>query len=112
MKFLNKLLFLFLSLVTANTIFADSEVLDVTVSIENHRFNPALLELPAGRKINLEICNRDNTVEEFESTDLKREKIVPAHSCIRVVLAPLKKGTYNFFGEFYKETASGKIVVN
>jgi plastocyanin len=84
---------------------------EVDLIIKDHRFNPEILELPAGKKIRITVHNQDDTIEEFESIDLKREKIVLAHSTARVILAPLKPGEYKFFGEFHEDTAQGKIIV-
>ena len=81
-----------------------------TIMIENHKFSPEVLEVPAGKKFKLLIINQDNSAEEFESFDLKREKIVPSNSKIRISLPPLKPGEYKFFGEFNPKTAQGKIV--
>ena len=41
--------------------------------IENHKFEPAELTVPAGVKIKLTVENRDATPEEFESHALNRE---------------------------------------
>ena len=88
-----------------------AEVIEVDLIIKDHKFEPKILELPAGKKIRITIHNKDNTIEEFESIDLKREKIILANSKARVILAPLKSGEYKFFGEFHEETAQGKIIV-
>lgn len=87
------------------------DVFEADLIIKDHKFEPEILELPAGRKIIITVHNQDATIEEFESHDLKREKIVLGNSKIRVILAPLKPGEYKFFGEFHEETAQGKIVV-
>lgn len=78
--------------------------------IRNHRFEPEQLTIPAGQKIELRITNADATPEEFESTDLRREKVVPPGQEIVVYVGPLKPGTYEFFGDFNPRTARGRIV--
>lgn len=78
--------------------------------IEEHRFTPAEVVVPAGRKIRLVIENRDPTPEEFESYELNREKIVPGRGRIVVFVGPLEPGTYEFFGEFNTATARGRLV--
>ena len=83
---------------------------DIEIAIENHKFTPSLLEVKAGNKIRLIVTNKDETTEEFESIDLKREKIVPGRSTVHVVLAPLEKGEYRFFGDFHQDTAQGLII--
>ena len=95
----------------SNIANAASDIIEVDLFIKDHKFEPEILELPAGKKIRITVHNQDATIEEFESIDLKREKIVLGKSKTRVILAPLKPGEYRFFGEFHEETAQGKIVV-
>ena len=78
--------------------------------VQNHRFLPETLEVPAGQKIALHIRNLDPTPEEFESYELNREKIVPGGGEITVYVGPLKAGTYAFFGDFNQATAQGKLI--
>jgi hypothetical protein len=66
--------------------------------------------VPAGQKIRLEVRNTDDTADEFESTDLNREKLVAPGSAITVFLGPLDAGSYKFFGDFHRDTAQGVIV--
>ncbi len=78
--------------------------------IQDHRFAPAEIEVPAGQKLKLVVENRDPTPEEFESYTLNREKIVPGQGRITVYVGPLKPGKYEFFGEFNMATARGRLV--
>ncbi len=102
---------LFLMITVFSNAFAKGDIVEVDLYIKDHKFNPKILELPAGKKIVIALHNQDKTIEEFESYDLKREKIVLGNSSIRIVLAPLKVGEYKFFGEFHEETAQGKIII-
>ena len=79
--------------------------------IRDHKFDPAELTVPAGEKIKLTIENQDATPEEFESTELNREKVVVGKGTIVVFLGPLDAGTYKFFGDFHQESAQGALVV-
>jgi len=88
-----------------------SEIVEVDLFIKDHKFTPEELELPEGKKIRITVHNQDPTIEEFESIDLKREKIIFGNSKARVILPPLKEGEYKFFGEFHEDTAQGKIIV-
>jgi plastocyanin len=83
---------------------------DVNIVIENHKFSPDRIEIPAGKKVKLVIDNRDATAEEFESHALKIEKVIPAKSKGTVFVGPLKAGEYKFVGEFNEKTAKGVIV--
>lgn len=79
--------------------------------INQHKFEPVELSVPAGQKIKLLIENQDATPEEFESNELNREKIVVGKGTITVFLGPLDAGRYPFFGDFHQETAQGVLVV-
>ncbi len=83
---------------------------DFTLVIRDHRFEPAELHVPAGKKIRIAIDNRDPTPEEFESHELNREKVIPAKSKIPVYVGPLAPGRYPFIGEFNARTAKGVLV--
>lgn len=81
-----------------------------TLSIEGHRFSPTDFEVPAGKKITLVVVNKDQTAEEFESIDLRREKVVAGGDKIIVYVGPLRPGRYEFFGDFNPDTARGHII--
>jgi heme/copper-type cytochrome/quinol oxidase subunit 2 len=78
--------------------------------IKDHQFQPTEIEIPAGQKIALTVKNNDTTPEEFESTELRREKVVPGGEEIVVYIGPLKPGKYEFFGDFNPKTARGHII--
>jgi hypothetical protein len=82
-----------------------------TLVIKDHKFQPNEIEVPAGQKVALLVKNDDPTPEEFESTELRREKVVAGGEQITVYIGPLKPGRYEFFGDFNPATARGHIVV-
>lgn len=73
-------------------------------------FDPAVIEVPAGKRLRLEISNQGKTAIEFESRDLKQEKIVPPGGKATVTINALKAGEYKFFDEFHEKTGQGKLV--
>jgi plastocyanin len=83
---------------------------EFTLSIENHKFTPDRIEVPAGKKVKLVVENKDATPEEFESDKLKVEKVIPGKSKATIYVGPLKAGEYKFVGEFNEKTAKGVIV--
>ena len=83
---------------------------EFSLVIEKNRFTPNRIEVPAGTKVKLNIDNRDATAEEFESVDMKIEKVIPPKSKATVYLGPLKAGEYPFIGEFHEKTAFGIVV--
>ncbi len=78
--------------------------------IENGRFHPEVVEVRAGQRFKLVITNRGPGPEEFESRELRKEKVLAPGVTRSVVFAPLKPGEYRFFGEFHPETAQGRII--
>lgn len=92
----------------ASQAFAESG--EFLVQIKDHKFEPSQIEVPAGEKFKLVIENTDKTLEEFESVDLKKEKLVGAGKKVSIVISPLKSGEYKFFGDFHQKTAQGKII--
>lgn len=91
-------------------LFAVAADADITITIKDHKFTPAEVRVPAGKKIKLIIDNQDATAEEFESHELKREKIIAPRSKATVNIGPLKPGSYPFFGEFNQATARGVVI--
>lgn len=83
---------------------------EARLTIKDHRFEPAELTVPAGKKVKLTIENQDDTAEEFESYELNREKVVPPKGKVTVYVGPLKPGRYPFFGDFHKDTAKGVLI--
>jgi len=80
------------------------------LSIRDHRFEPAELRVPAGKRIRLTIVNQNAAAEEFESYELHREKLIPGNSSGSVYIGPLEPGRYPFFGDFHPQTTTGVIV--
>lgn len=89
-----------------------ADAVTVQLSIRNHTFEPAELHVPEGVPVVIEITNADATAEEFDSDDLKAEKVVAANRQITVRLHPLKPGRYKFAGEYHAATAQGVLVVD
>jgi plastocyanin len=85
--------------------------LEFVIEIKENKFVPDVLEVPAHKDFKLVVRNQDKTIEEFESTELKKEKLVKGGKEIVLNISALKAGEYKFFGEFHPKTAQGKIIV-
>ena len=105
---MRRLILTVLASLAATVLAADPT--EFSIAIENHRFTPDRLEVPAGKKVKLVVDNRDATPEEFESHALRVEKVIPGKSKASVFIGPLKPGEYKFVGEFNEKTAKGVIV--
>ena len=94
------------ALVTGSAL-ADSPI---SVTLKNHVFSPAAIHVKAGIPNVIALTNNDDTAEEFDSTSLKVEKVVAAHSAGNVRLRPLSPGKYPFMGEYHADTAQGVVI--
>ena len=83
---------------------------EVALVIEQNRFRPEEIRVKAGAPFVLVITNRDRTAEEFESRDLRIEKVIPPGKTVRLRVPALKAGTYPFVGEYHEKTAKGRII--
>lgn len=79
-------------------------------NIKDHKFSPEIIEVKAGEKFVLIVNNQDQTIEEFESHDLRIEKIIGGNKSAKFKIKALKKGEYKFVGEFHEKTAKGVII--
>ena len=82
----------------------------LTLTIKDHKFTPAELKVPANKRVMITVVNDDATPEEFESHEMKVEKIIPGKSKAVVRIGPLKPGRYPFVGEFHEDTAKGTVI--
>jgi hypothetical protein len=93
-----------------SSLIANAELAEFEVVIRDHRFEPSMVEIPAGQKVKLLVRNLDATPEEFESYELRREKIIAGGSTAVIYIGPLKAGEYPFYGEFNPDTAQGRVI--
>ena len=98
-----------LSLSFAITGAQAQDVVSVSLVVKDGKFDPATVEVPAGKRIKIEVSNQGKSPIEFESKALKFEKVLAPGAKSSVVVNPLKPGEYGFFDEFHPE-AKGKIV--
>ncbi len=82
----------------------------VNIEIKGQGFVPQEIAVPAGVQVEVLVRNDDALPAEFESYDLSREIVVPAHSQVKVFIGPLDPGRYRFFNDFHQES-EGWVVV-
>lgn len=86
------------------------ELPSFTLVMRAGRFIPETIEVPANTKFRLQLKNEGPGAEEFESIELRKEKVLAPGASSFLIFQPLKPGTYKFFGEFHPETAQGRFV--
>ena len=83
----------------------------VTISVRNHKFEPARPTAPANVPLTLHIRNLDATPMEFESVSLRVEKVVVGNGEGVIHVRALEPGDYRFFDDFHQET-KGTLAVS
>jgi plastocyanin len=86
------------------------EAVSLSLTIKDHKFEPAELHAPPGRGIDIHVRNLNTIPSEFESSDLHVEKIVPVGKEAVVHVRPQQPGRYGFFDDFHRETQGVLIV--
>jgi plastocyanin len=94
-------------LTAATAVAADIEI---PVTIEKNRFQPDVIRVKAGTPFVLAVTNKDATPEEFESKELRIEKVIPGGKTLKIRVRALKPGSYPFVGEYHEATAKGRII--
>ena len=80
------------------------------LTARNGVFEPSTIEVPAGKRFRIEIVNEGKSAIEFESRDLRQEKVIPPGGKALVTISALKAGEYKFFDEFHEKTGQGKVI--
>ena len=87
-----------------------ADPVEIPITIEKNRFTPDEIKVKAGAAFLLVVTNQDATAEEFESKELRIEKVIPPGKTMKIRVRALKPGAYPFVGEYHEKTAKGRIV--
>lgn len=80
------------------------------LTLKDHHFSPAQITVPTGQRFRIQLENQDASNSEFESYDMKFEKIVVGGGKVTVWAGPLHPGTYKFFDDYNPDVAVGTAV--
>ena len=94
-------------LIAATPALADTTI---AVTLKDHKFSPSVIKVKANQPSMIVLSNDDDTADEFDSTSLKVEKVVPGHQKGNVRIRALAPGKYPFMGEYHAATAQGIVV--
>jgi hypothetical protein len=92
------------------TIPAFADDAPVALTLKDHRFTPAEIHVKANTPTQILLTNQDSSAEEFDSSTLHVEKVVPGGEKGMVRLRPLAPGRYAFMGEYHSDTAKGVVI--
>jgi plastocyanin len=90
------------TLMVGTAVTGSGEEVPASVAIREAGFEPTTLEVKAGVKFELIVENATSKAAEFESSELNREKVVPAGSTVRINIGPLAPGSYPYVDDFNK----------
>ena len=94
-------------LVVATPALADTQI---SVTLKNHKFSPSVIKVKANKPSMIILHNDDDTADEFDSSSLKIEKVVPGKDKGNIRVRALAPGKYPFMGEYHAATAQGVVV--
>lgn len=109
MKILQSLLLVLVSTMLPISSYAVDKV-TLELEMKNGDLIPQVLEVPAKTTIRIKVTNTGNEPAEFESIQLRKEKVLAPGASSVVVIAPLKPGTYTFFDDFHLSHPKGEII--
>lgn len=81
-----------------------------TIKFADGKIDPPVVEVPANRRFKLILQNEGTTPVEFESNELRREKVLGAGASSFIVIRRLDPGEYEFFDDFHLDTPPAKLI--
>ena len=82
----------------------------IVVHLKNHKFSPSTIKVKANKPSMILLYNDDDGADEFDSSSLKIERVVPGHNKANIRIRALAPGKYPFMGEFHAATAQGVVI--
>ena len=101
--------FLFLALFPVSGSLADEDPVFV-IGFADGRIQPPVLEVPAGRRFKLDLRNNGASPVEFESIELRKEKVLGPGVRSFIVIRRLDPGEYRFFDDFHPLTPPAILI--
>ncbi|MCA1326636.1 cupredoxin domain-containing protein [Herbaspirillum seropedicae] len=97
-------------LLAASTMAVAADLPTFKLEMQDGKLIPPRIEVPTGQRIKIEIHNIGKSAAEFESIELRKEKVLAPGAQSFVVIAPLRPGEYKFFDDFHLNMPQGVIV--
>ena len=102
---------LFAAVSFAPAVVRAEEEITIALEMRDGVLVPNPLAVPANKKFRLEIRNTGATPAEFESKDLRKEKVIAPGVTSVLVFRPLDPGEYSFFDDFHPDaTKDAKMI--
>jgi cupredoxin-like protein len=79
------------------------------IEFKDGTVTPTRIEVPAKTRFRLELKNSGKTAAEFESNEMKKEKVLAPGTTSSLIIRTLDPGEYKFFDDFHQQ-ARGVLV--
>lgn len=80
------------------------------IEFNDGKVTPQRLEVPAKTRFRLELHNLGKEPAEFESKELRKEKVLAPGTSSILVIRTLDPGEYDFFDDFHLDTPPAVLV--
>ncbi|WP_011578737.1 MULTISPECIES: cupredoxin domain-containing protein [Chelativorans] len=80
------------------------------VEFKDGAISPSTIEVPAGTRFKLELRNTGLSPVEFESLELRKEKVLGPGVTSFIVIRSLDPGEYRFFDDFHLDMPPATLV--
>lgn len=71
--------------------------------------SPKSLDVPANVKFEIELANKGQSPAEFESKQLRKEKVIAPGETVTMVIRGLDPGDYDFFDDFHPDAQPARL---
>jgi hypothetical protein len=80
------------------------------IEFDDGKVAPLRLEVPANKTIEIELVNKGQGPAEFESKQLRKEKVLAPGATTTLVIRGLDPGEYDFFDDFHPDAPPAVLV--
>lgn len=80
------------------------------IEFKDGSMTPSRIEVPANTRFVLELRNSGQTPAEFESRELRKEKVLAPGVTSRLIIRTLDPGEYDFFDDFHPNTPAAVLI--
>jgi hypothetical protein len=104
-------LLVMLALSSVSTLLRADEPPLFRIEIKDGVISPKQTEVPANRDFKLEVANTGSVPAEFESKQLRQEKVLAPGKTVTITIRAIAPGEYQFVDEFHENEEAGQGVI-
>jgi hypothetical protein len=86
------------------------DVASFRIEFNDGKVEPLRLQVPANKTIEIELVNKGQGPAEFESKQLRKEKVLAPGATVTMVIRGLDPGEYDFFDDFHPDAPPAVLV--